>query len=282
MRESRWDETGPAYDAEHVAAYFDEHGEREWARFDENLAARVNFEVHRRYLERFVQRGHRVLEVGAGPGRFTLELARLGATVVVADVSREMLRLNREHVGAEELEAQVEARVIVDVLDLSRFEDGEFDATVCYGGPVSYVVDRADEALAELLRVTRPGGPVLLSVMSLVGAFRAFLPQAIEVVEEYGVEATEHIIETGYLGGVLNRHHNMRMYSWAMLKELLDRHGCEVVAASASNFLSIDHDDVVTDEWWPKLVEWELRVCAEPGALDGGTHILAVVTRPQG
>jgi hypothetical protein len=28
-----------------------------------------------------------------------------------------------------------------------------------------------------------------------------------------------------------------------------------------------------------RLLEWELSVCAEPGNLDGGTHILAVLRR---
>lgn len=279
MPESRWDETGPAYDPAHVAAFFDEYGEREWERFEADLAARVNLEVHRHFLGRFVRPGERVLEAGAGPGRFTMELARLGAAVVVADISHEQLRLNREHVGGAGLDEQVEARVIADVCDLSRFEDAEFDATVCFGGPLSYVVDRADDALAELLRVTKPGGHALLSVMSLVGAERAYLPAVLELADEYGLEATERIIETGDLGGALNRHHNMRMYTWAGLQELLARHPCTLVAASASNFLSIGRDDVVTDEWWPKLVEWELRACAEPGALDGGTHIIAVVRR---
>ena len=137
MPDSRWDETGPSYDPEHVSAFFDEYGEREWERFDEDVAGRVNFEVHRHYLERFVGAGDRVLEIGAGPGRFTLELARLGATVVVGDISREQLRLNRERVGGEGLDDRVEARVVVDVCDLSRFADGEFDAAVCFGGPLS-------------------------------------------------------------------------------------------------------------------------------------------------
>ena len=50
-----------------------------------------------------------------------------------------------------------------------------FDAVVCYGGPLSYVMERSDDAFAELLRVTRPDGYVLASVMSLAGAARIFL-----------------------------------------------------------------------------------------------------------
>ena len=59
-------------------------------------------------------------------------------------------------------EHRIVARVALDITDLSRFPDRSFD-----GGPLSYVFDRADDALAEMLRVTRPGGYVLLSVSSL-------------------------------------------------------------------------------------------------------------------
>ena len=110
------------YDPGWISRYYDEYGEREWDRLDASAPAmdRVNLETHRALLREFVQEGDRVLEVGAGPGRFTLELARLGARIVVADISPRQLELNREKVGAAGLEAQVEARHIVDVVASSR------------------------------------------------------------------------------------------------------------------------------------------------------------------
>jgi len=54
--------------------YYDELGEEEWHRLARDLPGRVSFAVHRRFLARFVRPGHRVLEVGAGPGRFTKDV----------------------------------------------------------------------------------------------------------------------------------------------------------------------------------------------------------------
>ena len=85
-----------------------------------------------------------MLDVGAGPGRFTIELARLDAEVVVADMSPRQLELNRERLTDAGLDEHVRERVQADVTDLSRFDDASFDATVCFGGPLSYVVDRAE------------------------------------------------------------------------------------------------------------------------------------------
>ena len=58
------------YDRDVIARIFDEYGDEEWARHESTPFARVAFHVHRHYLERFVASGDRVLEIGAGAGRF--------------------------------------------------------------------------------------------------------------------------------------------------------------------------------------------------------------------
>jgi 2-polyprenyl-3-methyl-5-hydroxy-6-metoxy-1,4-benzoquinol methylase len=142
------------YDTKHIARYFDELGEGEWRRLEADAPARVSFHVYRRLLERHVRPGDRVLEVGAGAGRFTIELARLGAEVVVGDVSPRQLELNREKVAEAGCERCLEGRYLLDVTDLSRFPERSFDAVVCYGGPLSYIFDRADDVLREMLWIT--------------------------------------------------------------------------------------------------------------------------------
>jgi hypothetical protein len=57
--------------AEVSRAYYDALGDVEWDRLVRDPAARASLEVHRRFLARHVRPGHRVLEIGAGPGRFT-------------------------------------------------------------------------------------------------------------------------------------------------------------------------------------------------------------------
>ena len=264
---------GIPYDAAYIAGFYDEYGEREWVRFDSRPMDRVSLEVHRRLLREFVQAGDRVLDAGAGPGRFTLELADIDARVVAGDISPRQLELHREKTAA--VEASVERRLVLDIVDLGQFEDGEFDAVVCYGGPLSYVLDEADRALAELLRVTRSGGRVLLSVMSLLGSMRAFFAFFPELIEEFGWQrAVGDVVETGNLPADINHGHVCRLYRWRELESLLGRHPCRVLVASAANFISAGND-----AWDDRFLEVEIAACREPGALDGGTHIVAVVER---
>src|SRR5262245_17030449 len=261
------------YDPEHIARFFDEYGEREWERFTATAMAPVGREVHSRLLREYVRPGDRVLDAGAGPGRFTLELARLRATVVAGDISPGQLELHAERTAP--VEEAVEARVLVDIVDLGSFGDASFDASVCYGGPLSYVLDDADDALGELLRITKPGGFVLVSVMSLLGAARAFFSAFPQLIEEFGWDrAVDEIFETRDLGADINKGHVCRLYRWSDLQRLVEPHACRIVAASASNFLSVQNES-----WDDRFLELEIAACREPGALDGGTHIVAVLER---
>lgn len=273
-----------AYDPAVISGFYDRYGEREWERYFRSPADRVNLHVHLHFLRRFVERGMHVLDVGAGPGRFTIELARLGARVTVADLSAEMLRQNRARVREAGAEEVVVAREQVDVTDLSIFKDGAFDAVVCFGGPLSYVLERADDAVAELVRVLRPGGVLLSSVMSTVGSTRSLLPAVLELTERIGMERVREVLEDGVLTeGVFRNDHVLKMYRWEEYRSLLERHDLEVLVASASNFLSVssgaDLDDL-SGEGWEAFLDWELYCCRQPGAIDGGTHILTITRAP--
>jgi SAM-dependent methyltransferase len=272
---------GFAYDPEHVARFYDAYGEREWQRFDRSPAARVSLEIHRRLLGDFVKPGDRVLDAGAGPGRFTIELARLGAAVAVGDISPEQIRLNAEKVTEAGLEGAIEAREVLDITDLSRFTDESFDAVVCYGGPLSYVWEQADLAARELARVAKCGGHLLVSVMSNLGAHRRWLTDILKLSHEFGLETVDRVFKTGGLPAALNDGHAMRLFRYSELEALLNAAGCEVVAASAANCLTarIEPIEPMNDALWEMLLGWELRACREPGALDGGTHIVAVARR---
>ena len=274
------------YDRDYVRQYYNAYGEKEWRRLDATLSGKVNFHIHQHYLMHYVHPGDKVLEVGAGAGRFTLELAAAKAATTVLDVSPEQLRLNKQHVMAEGCQDYVTAWVEGDILDLSAFAAASFDAVVCYGGPLSYVFDQADLALAQMLRVLRPGGHLLLSVMSLLGTTRHFLASVVEAAFQHSLEAVDAVSTAGDLTGEVSRGHRCHMYRYSELRQLLEHHNCTIKAASASGFLSMSDEETLRIAYsrrdlWDALLKWELDYCREPGAIDGGTHIIAVVQKPE-
>ncbi|MBO3663098.1 demethylmenaquinone methyltransferase [Microbacterium stercoris] len=103
--------------------------------------------------------GERILDLAAGTGASSISLARSGAHVVAADFSPGMIAEGRRrHRDVRNLEF-VEA----DATDLP-FDDDQFDAVTMSFGLRN--VKRPKKALAELLRVTKPGGRLVICEFS--------------------------------------------------------------------------------------------------------------------
>jgi SAM-dependent methyltransferase len=113
--------------------------------------------------------GMRVLDLGCGPGRHSLELARRGMHCVGIDHAASFIELARSSAAAEGLEVQFE---VGDVRELSGY-DG-FDAVVCLcqGGFGLLGGTESKELLEGFARALRPGGRLALSAFHAYFAVR--------------------------------------------------------------------------------------------------------------
>lgn len=199
------------YDREYVSAFYDAYGAHEWQRLEASAYGRLQAIIHADFLDRYVRRRDRVLDAGCGPGRFTAHIAQLGAKVTALDVSKGQLQLAEQTLRAARLIDRVEDFVQADIVDLSGIEDDYFDVTVCYGGALSYVQEKRQQAAEELLRVTRRGGIVLVSVMSRLGsAINVVRRPSMEVLTNPGGFGLWQVLRTGDLPGIPSRAVKMR------------------------------------------------------------------------
>lgn len=269
------------YDPAKIEAYFDSYGEKEWKRLIKEPAGLVSFHIHQHYLKKYVKSNDSVLEVGAGAGRFTIELAKSNAIVTVGDISLEQLRLNQKYVAQHECEAAIASRLQLNVVNLSMFDADTFDVVVGYGGVLSYVLNRADAALMEMLRVLKPKGYLLLSVMSLIGTTQAHF-EDITTIPNF-----PQLVRQVNSNGFLDNNNPIKMYRAFELRQLLTACNCDVVDMSASNCLStvrqhrqqFIEQNLLKDDAWSDFLQWELEFCAEDGCLDSGTHIIAIAQK---
>lgn len=115
-----------------------------------------------------LQAGERFLDVAAGPGGLSLPAARLGAEVLATDWSPAMIERFEARVRAEGLR-DAEGRVMdCHALDLP---DDTFDAAGSQFG-VMLVPDQR-RALGEMVRVTKPGGRVVVVAYGSPAEFEA-------------------------------------------------------------------------------------------------------------
>jgi len=106
----------------------------------------------------------RVLDLATGTGDLAIQVARHapGVSVVGVDPSERMLEFGRQKMSRLGLAERV--RLEVGDAQQLRFEDRSFDG-VCIAFGIRNVPDRS-RALAEMARVTRPGGRIAILELS--------------------------------------------------------------------------------------------------------------------
>ena len=137
---------------------------REDTRLERSRHGQLEYLTTMHDIHRLIPENSSVLEIGAGTGRYSIALVKEGYSVMVVELSHGNLALLREHAqGIDNLMSYQG-----DALDLGRFEDNSFDATLVLG-PMYHLYDHRDQlqALREAIRVTKPGGTIITAFLSI-------------------------------------------------------------------------------------------------------------------
>ncbi|MBQ8402419.1 MAG: GNAT family N-acetyltransferase [Clostridia bacterium] len=138
------------YDA--LTAYYNRYDEE--GRLLSNHG-QVEYRTTMRYIHRYLHPGARILEIGAGTGRYSLALAAEGYAVTAVELIPHNLTLLREKIVPGMSIETYEG----NALDLSFLPAGAYDMVLLLG-PVYHLYREEDKitALKEALRLTRSGG----------------------------------------------------------------------------------------------------------------------------
>ena len=115
----------------------------------------VEYLTTMRYIEKYLRPGMRILEVGAGTGRYSHTLARRGYRVDAVELVRHNIDIFNEKTQPGEYVTVRQG----DARDLSIYEDEIFDMSLVLG-PMYHLFTEEDQlkAIGEAVRVTKKGG----------------------------------------------------------------------------------------------------------------------------
>jgi ubiquinone/menaquinone biosynthesis C-methylase UbiE len=138
----------------------------EWGRLDREP---IEFLVNSHYIRKYLPEHGHVLDNGAGPGKYSIELARLGYDVTLTDYTPKLVELAREKAAELEIIDRFKGFHVADARKLERFADQQFDATLMLG-PLYHLQAEQDRQAAarELYRVTKAGGIVFVAFMTRI------------------------------------------------------------------------------------------------------------------
>lgn len=127
---------------------------------DNRLASKygsVEFLTTMHYIEKYISPDDRVLEIGAGTGRYSHALARQGYTVDAVELIEHNIEVFHQNTQPDENITITQG----DAMELSSFPDNTYNITLLLG-PLYHLYSTEDkqQALREAIRVTKPGGVI--------------------------------------------------------------------------------------------------------------------------
>ena len=143
-----------------VREFYNSSVEHEWTRIEN----RPEFLLTYRFIERYAKRGSTVLDIGGGPGRYSIHLAQLGCDVTLLDLSPK----NAEFAATKATELGLSIKTHSgDAREADKIVDGKYDCILLMG-PMYHLTEEIDRvaAMDAALRLLKPGGVICVSYIS--------------------------------------------------------------------------------------------------------------------
>ena len=224
----------------------------------------------------------RILDIGAGTGRYAVELAKEGHNVTAIEYVKYNLGRLKQNAEVAKKECQEAGKEFLlqayqgDARKLKRFAEDSFDLTLLFG-PMYHLYSFEDklQALMEAKRVTKPGGYILV----------AYLMNEYGVLT-YGFKEGNAIacVEDGRLDENFHCHSTEKdLYDYVRLedmKELRDAAGLEHVqtisADGPADYMRRELN-AMSEEMFAKFIEYHLSTCERPELLGAGAHTVDIL-----
>lgn len=232
---------------------------------------RIEYVISMKYIHDYLKPGDKVLDVGAGTGRYSIALFREGYDVTAVEpVQHNLGRLKQK---CPELKAMKG-----NALNLKKIGDDEYDLTLLFG-PMYHLIGHENKlkALLEAKRVTKPGGMIM----------------AAYIMNEYSVITyafkEQHVIECvkdGKLDSDFNTVNNEDdLYDYVRTEEidrLADESGLSRIKIFSpdgpANYMRM-YLNRLSPEEYEKFIEYQMSVCERADLLGAGAHTVDILKK---
>ena len=213
----------------------------------------------------------KILDVGAGTGRYSIPLAEEGYDVTAVE-------LVKHNLGRLKQKSSLVKAYQGNALKLSRFEDQTFDLTLVFG-PLYHLKSKEEKitALKEAKRVTKEGGYVLAAYIMneysiITYAFKE--GHILEAIKEGMIDESFHCTEKGN-----------PLYSMVRLEdieELNDLAGLErekiISADGAANYIR-QSLNALSEEEFQYFIQYQMTVCERADLLGAAGHTVDILRK---
>lgn len=229
----------------------------------------VEFITTTKYIEKNLKEGNRILEVGAGTGRYSLYYAEKGFKVdAIEYVQHNVDVLKSKIKKGMNINAQQG-----DAVDLSRFAENTFDITLVLG-PLYHLYNEKDQiqAIKEAIRVTKQGGIVAIAYLT---SDSIMIDWALDghLIDGQGKDFDDKFKMINYEEGVFSAFYVKEF------KDIMSKFNVEYLNNIATDGISVhvkDKIDKLTDEEFQVWIKYHLSTCEREDLQGYSNHMLYI------
>ena len=210
-----------------------------------------------------------ILEIGAGTGRYSVTLAKEGYRVTAVELVTHNLEILKSKLDGSERIRTLQG----NALDLSFLDDDTYDLTMLLG-PMYHLYTKEDQlrALSEAVRVTKPGGKILVAycmneptvIMYVFGVNKLHETMNLKMLTEdwHCISEPKDLFQL------------MRTEDIAALNSEVPVQRIRLAATDGATNYMRDFIDNMDDETFGKWMEYHFTICERQDLIGASHHTL--------
>ena len=251
-----------------VGKYYNQYEED--GRLERTVHGRLEYATTMNYIHRYADKESKVLEVGAGTGRYSVALAKEGMDVTSIELVERNLEVLREHSKGIDNIRSLQG----DATNLDMLEGNSFDVTLVLGPLYHlYEADEVNKAIDEAIRVTKPGGVIMFAFISVYAI----------MYSNYFYGNWSDGQDENFTADNKIRHFKEQLftgYDIEEFEELFEGKSVDHITTTGVDGLiePIEHraDFSVSDEDFGRMADWYLAFCEKRELLGNTNHLLYI------
>ncbi|MBQ7057979.1 MAG: class I SAM-dependent methyltransferase [Firmicutes bacterium] len=245
-------------------------GDTEDQRLIRSRHGQLEFFTTMHYIHQMVPENGRILEIGAGTGRYSIALAKEGFPVTGVELADKNYEKLVEYGKAVKTFTPYQG----DALDLSVFPDNSFDLTLILG-PLYHLYDRNDQirAIREAIRVTKLSGIIMA----------AFLSVHAIIYDNYLQGNTLFGLDENFTSDYQVRHFTDQLFTGFNIDEFESLFTAEpvewITTAATDGLLELAEDRkdfAMSDQDFAAFADYHLHHCERRDLLGCSSHLLYI------
>lgn len=231
----------------------------------------VEFTTNLKYIEKYIPLGAKILDVGAGTGKYSLYLDKLGYDVEAVELVKQNLNVIKKknptlksHLG--------------NALDLSFLKENTYDAILLFG-PIYHLKKRSEQlkAIEEAKRLLKPNGLLFISYCMneyaiITHGFKD--GNILPAIASGKVDENFHILEKGN-----ELYDYVRLEDINFIQEKSNLKRLKLVSSDGASSYIKDTLNKMDQSTFEVFLNYHLKTCERQELLGASTHILDILKK---